>query len=107
MGLGIKRKATAIAVSMILLAPFVAQADEEEDARLQALEDRMRSLEDRIISSEATVEAQREVLRLRYVEDLTRGEIAEVLEVPESAVKSRLFETLKRLREKASLLDQS
>lgn len=52
-------------------------------------------------------EAQREVLRLRYVEDLSRGEIAEVLEVPESAVKSRLFETLKRLREKASLLDQS
>jgi RNA polymerase sigma-70 factor (ECF subfamily) len=50
-------------------------------------------------------EAQREVLRLRYVEELSRGEIALVLEVPESAVKSRLFEALKRLRERAAQLD--
>ncbi len=50
-------------------------------------------------------EAQQEVLRLRYVEDLSRAEIAETLELPESVVKSRLFEGLKRLREKASLLD--
>jgi len=44
-------------------------------------------------------ESQREVLRLRYVEDLTRAEIAVVLEISESLVKSRLFEGLKRLRE--------
>ncbi len=49
-------------------------------------------------------EAQREVLRLRYVENLTRAETAEVLELPESVVKSRLFEGLKRLRECAALL---
>ena len=49
-------------------------------------------------------EEQREVLRLRYVEDLSRTEIAEVLEIPESVVKSRLFEGLKRLRERAALL---
>ena len=48
-------------------------------------------------------EAHREVLRLRYVEDLSRAEIAEVLELPESVVKSRLFEGLKKLREQASL----
>lgn len=41
----------------------------------------------------------REVLRLRYVEGLSRGEIAEVLELPDSAVKWRLFEGLRRLRE--------
>ncbi len=52
-------------------------------------------------------ETQREVLRLRYVEDLTRAEIADVLEIPESVVKSRLFEGLKRLREQTSLLDES
>ena len=48
-------------------------------------------------------ESQREVLRLRYVEDLTRSEIAVVLEIAESLVKSRLFEGLKRLRELIAL----
>lgn len=43
-------------------------------------------------------EAQREALRLRYVENLSRAEIAEVLETTESVVKSRLFEGLQRLR---------
>lgn len=42
---------------------------------------------------------QQEVLRLRYVEGLARGEIAEVLETPEEVIKSRLFEGLKRLRD--------
>lgn len=50
-------------------------------------------------------ESQREVLRLRYVEDLTRAEIAVVLEISESLVKSRLFEGLKRLRELIALPD--
>lgn len=50
-------------------------------------------------------DAQQEVLRLRYVEAFSRGEIAEVLEIPESVVKSRLFEGLKRLRELASGLE--
>ncbi len=52
-------------------------------------------------------EAQREVLQLRYVEGLVRAEIADVLELPESVVKSRLFEGLKRLREYASMLGES
>lgn len=46
----------------------------------------------------ALSDEHREVLRLRYVENLSRGEIAEVLEIPEALVKSRLFEALKRLR---------
>lgn len=50
-------------------------------------------------------ESQREVLRLRYVEDLSRTEIAEVLDLPESVVKSRIFEGLKKLREHASRLE--
>jgi len=51
-------------------------------------------------------ESQREVLRLRYVEDLSRTEIAEVLDIPESVVKSRIFEGLKKLREHASRLEE-
>jgi len=50
---------------------------------------------------------QQEVLRLRYVEDLPRSEIAEVLDLPESVVKSRLFEGLKRLRADATFVDGS
>lgn len=51
-------------------------------------------------------EAQREALRLRYVEDLSRAEIAEILEVSESVVKSRLFEGVKKLRTHGSLMDE-
>lgn len=52
-------------------------------------------------------QAQQEALRLRYVEGLSRGEIAEVLEIPESLVKSRLFEGIQRLRRQAQLLEDS
>lgn len=51
-------------------------------------------------------EAQQEVLRLRYVEDLTRLEIAEVLDIPEALVKSRLFEGMKTLRDFADGLER-
>jgi RNA polymerase sigma-70 factor (ECF subfamily) len=44
-------------------------------------------------------ESTREALRMRYVEGLSRAEIADVLDLPESIVKSRLFEGLKRIRE--------
>ncbi|GMU37376.1 MAG: RNA polymerase sigma factor [Phycisphaerae bacterium] len=44
-------------------------------------------------------ESTREALRMRYVEGLSRAEIAEVLELQESIIKSRLFEGLKRIRE--------
>lgn len=47
----------------------------------------------------------REVLRLRYVENLSRSEIAEVLDVSEPLVKSRLFEGLKKLREEAARIE--
>jgi RNA polymerase sigma-70 factor (ECF subfamily) len=40
----------------------------------------------------------REALRLRYVENLSRVEIAEILDLPESVVKSRLFEGIQKLR---------
>ncbi|MFH1844202.1 MAG: sigma-70 family RNA polymerase sigma factor [bacterium] len=48
---------------------------------------------------------QREVLLLRYTESLTRAEIADVLDIPESVVKSRLYEGLERLRQHTSLVD--
>lgn len=49
-------------------------------------------------------ETQREILRLRYTEGLSRAEVAQILDLPESIVKSRLFEGVKRLRELASEL---
>lgn len=49
-------------------------------------------------------ETHREILRLRYVEELSRAEIAEVLELPETLVKSRIFEGLKKLRDQAAEL---
>lgn len=49
-------------------------------------------------------EAQREVLDLRYGEDLGREEIAEVLGLDLSVVKSRLYEGMQRLRARAGHL---
>lgn len=58
----------------------------------------------KVISAVAQLpESVREALRLRYVENLSRAEIAEILEVPESQVKSRLFEGLQKLRETVPL----
>lgn len=47
---------------------------------------------------------QQEVLQLRYAQDLSRIEIAQILDVPESVVKSRLFEGIKKLRDEAERL---
>lgn len=49
----------------------------------------------------ALPEDRHELLRLRYAEGLSRREIAEVLELTESVVKSRLFEAVKWLREES------
>ncbi|RKZ16000.1 hypothetical protein DRQ50_06785 [bacterium] len=51
-------------------------------------------------------ETQREILRLRYTEDLSRQEIAEVLDMPETLIKSRLYEGLVKLRGHDSLVDK-
>lgn len=63
-------------------------------SRLVREEDRERLAE----LLERLPEHLREVLRLRYTEELGRAEIAAVLELPVSVVKSRLFEGLKKLR---------
>ena len=44
-----------------------------------------------------------EVLRLRYTEQLSRADIAAVLEIPESTVKSRLFDAVRAVRAQISL----
>lgn len=41
---------------------------------------------------------ERELLRLRYAEDLSREELAAVLDLPPAVVKSRLYEALAKLR---------
>jgi len=80
-------------VQEVLTGHLTRMVNQELRAQLASLVDRL--------SSE-----QREVLRLRYVEELSRAEIAEVLDLSESLVKSRIFEGLKRLREHAALLDR-
>ena len=50
---------------------------------------------------------QREVLHLRYAEGLSRAEIAEVLELDEKLVKSRLYHGMEKLRLHDSLVDDS
>ena len=45
-------------------------------------------------------EAHRDVLILRFFEDLSRTEMAAVLDLPESVVKSRVFEAFKKLKER-------
>jgi RNA polymerase sigma-70 factor (ECF subfamily) len=50
-------------------------------------------------------EDQHEALQLRYVEGLSRAEIAAVLDKPENIVKPRLFHGLEKLRSHDSLLD--
>jgi len=52
-------------------------------------------------------ENHREVLHLRYAEDLSREEIAEVLDLPEKVVKSRLYEGMVKLRAHDSLVEPS
>lgn len=65
-----------------------------ELTRIVAVEEGM-ALRDKLLELS---DAQREVLVLRYLEGLSREEIAEVLEVNVSVVKSRLFEGVSRLR---------
>jgi len=52
---------------------------------------------------EALPADQREVLHLRYAEGLSRAEIAEVLDLDEKRVKSRLYHGLEKLRAHDSL----
>lgn len=51
-------------------------------------------------------ESQREVLHLRYAENLSRAEIAEVLDLLEPLVKSRLYEGMVKLRAHDSFRDE-
>ncbi len=50
-------------------------------------------------------EAYSEVLRMRYIEGLSRGQVADVLGIAESLVKSRLFEAMKMMRKHESLME--
>ncbi len=51
-------------------------------------------------------ELERELLRLRYVEGLSRPEIVEILDLPDSLVKSRLFQGVRRLRKHLSSAEE-
>ncbi len=49
---------------------------------------------------------RRRLLALRYVDDLELSEIAEILEVPEGTVKSRLHHAREQLRDIIERLEQ-
>lgn len=81
-----------------LLAPHSGPS-----ARLRKAERR-----DRVrVALAALPERDREVLVLRYLEDLTTAETAEVLGLSESAVKMRLVRALQRLRDEFDAEDRS
>jgi RNA polymerase sigma-70 factor (ECF subfamily) len=84
------RLATGADVAAALAGPSTRAGEVERRARLATALSRLPG-------------AQQEALRLRYSEGLSRGEIARVLDVAESLVKSRLFEALESLR-RASVL---
>lgn len=82
--------AAELSLAASLTGPVTRLARAEEREQLLALIERLD-------------EGERELLRLRYAEDLSRGEIAEVLRLRESVVKSRLFEAMRKLRKVAGL----
>ncbi len=65
--------------------------------RTALLRDERRERVRRLVA--AMPEPHREVLILRYIEGLRRKEIAEVLELTDAVVKSRLFKAAQRLKE--------
>lgn len=81
------RLATDAGLAVRMTGNLTRMIEDEQAARVAGLLD-------------ALPETQREVLLLRYNEDLTREEIAEVTGESVSVVKSRLYEGLKRLRER-------
>ncbi len=64
--------------------------------RTAALRDEARENVRRLLASLSAND--REVLILRYFEGLARAEVAAVLDLPESVVKSRLFEAMQRVK---------
>ena len=80
-----ERLATGVDVVAPVAGPLTGLVREEERASVGALLARLR--EDEV-----------ELLRLRYVDELSRREIAELVELPESTVKSRLEDALQKLR---------
>ncbi len=76
-------------------------SDSQVAAGLSGVSTRLgaRELRERVMRLVGELPAEhREPLRLRYAEGLSRREVAYVLDLPESVVKSRLFEGLERLR---------
>ncbi|MFQ5515504.1 MAG: outer membrane beta-barrel protein [Myxococcota bacterium] len=65
--------AALVMVSVLLLAPWSADAGEEGDSWRRAMEDRMRLLEDKLAASEATIESQRSQLLEQGTPDVAAG----------------------------------
>ena len=71
-----------------------------EDVELVAGEEWERGVRDRLVASTALAALplpDREVLHLRYLEDLTQTEVAQRLGIPEGTAKVRLHRARKRL----------
>lgn len=99
---------------MDVLRSRVRRRDEEDLPPDSMLEDDVSGLLTKLVKKErgerlrrllaGLTANQREVLLLRYAEELSRVEIAKVLEIPESYVKSRLYEGLEHLRRQQAAL---
>jgi len=108
------RIAWRVAVDRRRKADEISLHDAEMDSAVSQLRSQLTSAEEFSLGQEMTalleslisaLPAQlRDVLRLSSVQDLTPAEIAEVLTISESSVRSRMFRARKILKEKLAVL---
>lgn len=78
---------------------FVSNEDALLDAAAEESGDRLASRSELAAALASLPEAQREVLLMRYVDDFTLQEIADILRIPLGTVKSRIHNALRTLRD--------
>ncbi len=69
-----------------------------EQQRADSIFSRMQTRNDLVVALHSLESSYREVLVLRFFQDLKIREIADVLEIPEGTVKWRLFQALKQMK---------
>lgn len=109
------RIAWRVAVERGSKQPEISMSETENKAAVAQLRSQFTSAEESVLGSEMAEllaslisvlpEALRDALRLSTVEELQPGEIAQVLGISESSVRSRLFRARQILREKLAALE--
>ncbi len=75
------------------------ESDEDVMSEIPAIEAKETSRADLAAVVRVLAEEQREVLLMRFVDDMTLNEIAAALQIPLGTVKSRLYHALQKLRD--------